>query len=160
MKKLFFVICMMLMSVGAFAQQGKMTIGAHGALGLNGNKNFGIGANVGYEVIDNVRGVAEFDYFFKKDYVSQWLVQVNAEYLFRVADGKFAIYPIAGINLFGFKWDADLMGASSSDSKLGMTIGGGVEYQLLENLGLKVEYNYLTQYDGASLLKFGIVIPF
>ena len=83
MKKLFFVICMMLMSVSTFAQQGTMTVGAHGALGLNGNKNFGIGANIGYEVIDNVRGVAEFDYFLKKDYTTQWLVQLNAEYLFR-----------------------------------------------------------------------------
>ena len=159
MKKLFFVICMMLMSVSTFAQQGTATIGAHGVLGLSGNKNMGIGANIGYEVINNVRGVAEFDYFFKKDYVTQWLVQANAEYLFRVADG-FAIYPLAGINLYGFKWDADLWGTSESDSKVGMTIGGGVEYQIIPSLALKVEYNYLTQYDGASLLKFGVVIPF
>ena len=81
MKKLFFVICMMLMSVSTFAQQGTMTVGAHGALGLNGNKNFGIGANIGYDVIDNVRGVAEFDYFLKKDYTTQWLVQLNSVWL-------------------------------------------------------------------------------
>ena len=158
MKKLFFVICMMLMSVSTFAQQGTMTVGAHGALGLNGNKNFGIGANIGYEVIDNVRGVAEFDYFLKKDYTTQWLVQLNAEYLFRVADGRFAIYPLAGVNLFG--WKTDVLGVSASDSKLGMTVGGGVEFKLIENLALKCEYNYLTQYDGASILKFGVVIPF
>lgn len=162
MKKLLFVICMMLMSVSTFAQQGTMTVGAHGALGLNGNKNFGIGANIGYEVIDNVRGVAEFDYFLKKDYTTQWLVQLNAEYLFRVADGRFAIYPLAGINLFGWKTSADIMGVSvsESDSKIGMTVGGGVEFKLIENLALKCEYNYLTQYDGASILKFGVVIPF
>ena len=41
-----------------------------------------------------------------------------------------------------------------------MTVGGGVEFKLIENLALKCEYNYLTQYDGASILKFGVVIPF
>ena len=104
MKKLFFVICMMLMSVSTFAQQGTTTVGAHVALLLENNKNVGIGANIGYEVINNLRGVAEFDYYFKKDYVSGWEVDLNAEYLFRLADGVVTIYPLVGVNLFGQKF--------------------------------------------------------
>jgi len=157
MKKFFFVICMMLMSVATFAQQGKMTIGIHGDYKIDSPKNFGIGANIGYEVIDNVRGVAEFNYFFKKDHVSYWNVDVNAEYLFRVGDA-FTIYPLAGITLLGSKVDSDYGGAS--DSKLGLNLGAGVEYQLTENLALKAEYNYKTQWNGNSFLKFGVVIPF
>ena len=158
MKKLFFVVCMMLMSVSTFAQQGTCTAGGHVSLLLEDNKNVGIGAFVGYEVIDNVRGVAEFDYYFKKDYTSAWEVDLNAEYLFRVADGKFTIYPLVGINLFGYKWDVN--GHSDSDSKLGLNIGGGVEFKLTPSLALKAEYNYKTQYDGGSFLKAGVVIPF
>ena len=158
MKKLFFVISMMLMSVATFAQQGTCVAGAHASFLLENNKNIGIGALVGYEVIDNLRGVAEFDYYLKKDYVSGWEVDVNAEYLFKLADGKFTIYPLVGVNLFGQK--VEFMGASESDSKLGMNIGGGVEFKLLPSLALKCEYNYKTQYDGASFLKAGVVIPF
>jgi opacity protein-like surface antigen len=158
MKKLFFVICMMLMSVSTFAQQGTTTVGAHVALLLENNKNVGIGANIGYEVIDNLRGVAEFDYYFKKDYASGWEVDLNAEYLFRLADGVVTIYPLVGVNLFGQKWE--VLGVSDSDSKLGMNLGGGVEFKVLPSLAVKCEYNYKTQYDGASFLKAGVVIPF
>lgn len=158
MKKLFFVICMMLVSAASFAQQGKMTVGIHGDYMIDSPKNFGIGANIGYEVINNVRGVAEFNYFFKKDHVSFWNVEVNAEYLFKLADGAFTLYPLAGIDLLG--QSVDLGGSTQSDSKLGLNLGAGVEYQLMENLALKAEYNYKTQGDGWSLLKFGVVIPF
>ena len=154
MKKLFFVICMMLMSVATFAQQGKMTVGIHGDYMLDTPKNFGFGANVGYELINNVRGVAEFNYLLKKDYVSYWNVEVNAEYLFKVGDA-FTIYPLAGIDLLGISVEG-----GGSDSKMGLNLGAGVEYQLSSNLALKAEYNYKTQYDGWSMLKFGVVIPF
>ena len=154
MKKLFFVICMMLMSVSTFAQQGKMTVGIHGDYMLDTPKNFGFGANVGYELINNVRGVAEFNYLLKKDYVSYWNVEVNAEYLFKVGDA-FTIYPLAGIDLLGISVEG-----GGSDSKMGLNLGAGVEYQLSSNLALKAEYNYKTQYDGWSMLKFGVVIPF
>ena len=158
MKKLFFVVCMMLMSVSTFAQQGTCTAGAQASFLLENNKNIGIGAFVGYEFLDNVRGVAEFDYYLKKDYVSGWEVDLNAEYLFKLADGRFTIYPLVGVNLFGQK--VEIMGVSDSDSKLGLNIGGGVEFKVLPSLSLKAEYNYKTQYDGASFLKAGVVIPF
>lgn len=155
MKKLFFVICMMLMSVATFAQQGKMTVGIHGDYMIDSPKNFGFGANIGYEVIDNVRGVAEFNYLLKKDYVSFWNVEVNAEYLFKLADGAFTIYPLAGIDLLGSSFEG-----GGSESKLGLNLGAGVEYAISSNLAIKAEYNYKTQGNGWSLLKFGVVIPF
>lgn len=157
MKKLFFVMCMMLMSVSTFAQQGKMTVGIHGNYMIDTPHNFGLGANIGYEIINNVRGVAEFNYFFKKDNVSYWNVDVNGEYLFRVGDG-FTLYPLVGLNVMGYS--IDWGGSSTSDSKLGLNLGAGIEYAISSSLSLKAEYNYKTQGDGASFLKFGVVIPF
>ena len=154
MKKLFFVICMMLVSASTFAQAGSKTIGIQGNYMLDSPNNFGIGANFGYELIDNLRGVAEFNYLLKKDYVSWWNVEVNAEYLFRIGDAV-AIYPLAGIDFTGFSVEN-----GGSDSKMGLNIGGGVEFALSGKLSLKAEYNYKTQYNGWSLLKFGVVIPF
>lgn len=156
MKKLFVIACMMIASVSAFAQAGKCTLGVHGAYMLDDPNNFGIGAQAGYELIDNLRGVAEFNYYLKKDNVSYWNVEVNAEYLFKF--GALAVYPLAGVDLTG--WSVDFNGNSTSDSKLGLNLGAGVEYWLSSSLALKAEFNYKTQYDGFSVLKAGVVIPF
>lgn len=154
MKKLLFVFCMMLVSASSFAQAGSKTIGLQGDYMLDSPNNFGIGANFGYEFIDNLRGVAEFNYFLKKDQVSYWNAEVNAEYLFRAGSG-FTIYPLAGIDILGISIED-----GGSSSKMGLNLGAGVEYAVSNNLSLKVEYNYKTQYNGWSLLKFGVVIPF
>lgn len=157
MKKLFMIACMMLASTAMFAEKGATTVGVHGAYIIDSPNNIGVGANVGYEIIDNLRGVAEFDYYLKKDNVSYWDVNVGAQYLFKLSDA-FTVYPTAGIDLLGSK--VSVAGYSASDSKMGLNIGAGVEYQLSSSLALKAEYNYKTQYDGASFLKVGVVIPF
>ena len=157
MKKLLLSFCMMLASAAAFAQQGNCTLGIHGNYMIDDPNNLGIGANVGYEFLDNVRGVAEFNYFFKKDYTSYWNVELNAEYLFRLG-GAFTVYPLVGVDLLGYSVSYD--GHSVDDSKLGLNLGGGVEYDVSPSLALKAEYNYKTQWDGGSFLKLGVVIPF
>lgn len=156
MKKLLMIACMMLASTSMFAEQGKCTLGINGAYMLDDPNNIGIGVNAGYEVIDNLRGVAEFNYFLKKDNVSYWNVELNAEYLFNF--GALTVYPLAGVDLLGR--NVSVGGYSSNDSKLGLNLGAGVEYNISPSLAIKAEYNYKTQYDGYSLLKVGVVIPF
>ena len=157
MKKLFFAFCLMFISASAFAQKGTATWSVQGNYIIDSPSNLGVGGNLGYEFIDNLRGVAEFNYFFKKDYCSFWNVEVNAEYLFKVGDA-LTIYPLAGLDLLGSKVSYE--GYSASDTELGLNIGGGVEYAVSSNLSLKAEYNYKTQGDGYSVLSFGVVIPF
>ena len=131
-----------------------MTLGFHGNYMIDKPNNIGVGANVGYEFMKNVRGVAEFNYFLKKDYVSYWNTSVNAEYLFRAGDA-LTIYPLVGVDLLGFSVED-----AGSDSKLGLNVGAGIEYKLSDNLALKAEYNYKTQWDGSNYIKVGVVIPF
>ena len=154
MKKLFFVFCMMFISMASFAQQGKTTVGVHADYLIDDPNNFGIGANVGYEFLNNVRAVAGFDYLFKKDFISYWNAEFNAEYLFRLGE-KFSIYPLAGIDLFGISVEH-----GGNDSKLGLNLGAGVEFDVASGVALKAEYTYKTQWDGISQLRFGVVIPF
>ena len=154
MKKLLFVICLVLVSASSFAQKGKTTIGLHGNYMIDSPNNLGIGANIGYEFINNLRGTAEFNYFFKKDYVSFWNLETNVAYLFRVADGKLILYPLAGVDVLGAKVEE-----GESESKLGLNLGGGIEYPVSNRLSLKAEFNYKTQGDGWSLIKFGVVLP-
>ena len=166
MKKLFMIACMMLASTAMFAEKGATTLGAHAAYNIDEPNNIGVGVQAGYEFMDNIRAIAGFDYYLKKDNFSLWNVDLDVAYLFKF--GKLAAYPLAGVNLCGAKYDVPEItvmgvtvgGGSSSDSKLGLTLGAGVEYQLSESLALKAEYNYKTQWDGNSFLKLGVVIPF
>lgn len=154
MKKLLFVLYMALFSTtSSFAQKGATTLGLHGAYLFDSPNNLGLGANIGYEFIDNLRGVAEFNYLFKKDYVSYWNIEANMEYLFRL-NRQFTLYPVLGLDFLGANWEG-----GGSKSKMGMNIGAGFEVGLSRSVGLNVEFNYKTQYDGYSLLKFGIVLP-
>ena len=76
MKKLFIAMCMMLASATSFAQtdKGDVSFGAHFNYMIDSPHNLGLGANIGYMLMDHVRGVGEFDYYFKKDGVSCWNV--------------------------------------------------------------------------------------
>jgi opacity protein-like surface antigen len=152
MKKILMVVCAMMFSVASFAQVGKSTASVHFDYMIDSPNNVGIGANYGYEFAQNVRGVAEFNYFFAKDGVSAWNGNVNVEYLFHLANSSVTIYPLAGLNVLGWSGDA-------SDSKMGLNIGAGVEVPLTSSVTFKAEYNYKTQYDGKSTLSVGLVFP-
>lgn len=152
MKKILMVVCAMMFSVASFAQIGKSTASVHFDYMIDSPNNVGIGANYGYVFADNIRGVAEFNYFFAKNSQSAWNGNVNVEYLFNVSDAV-TIYPLAGLNVLGFS------GGEKSDSKMGLNIGVGVEVPLSTNVAFKAEYNYKTQYDGLSTLNVGLVFP-
>jgi len=154
MKKIVMGICALMLSVASYAQVGKTTISGHFNYLLDSPNNCGIGANIGYEFAENVRGVAQFDYYFNKDHVSFWNPNINVEYLFHISNSKFTVYPLAGLNVMGWSYD------EGSDSKLGLNIGCGMEYPLNANLSFKCEYCYKTQYDGHSTLNVGLVFPF
>ena len=153
MKKFFIVMCMMLVSATSFAQKGEVEVGVHGGFILDSPNNLGIGANLGYMLTSNIRGVAEFNYFLKKDGISYWNLEGNAEYLFHIND-EFTVYPLVGLDFLGMGGDY------GSDTRLGLNLGAGVEYNISSNLRLKGEFNYKTEADGWSLLKAGVVIPF
>jgi opacity protein-like surface antigen len=156
MKKLLFLFCLMFISASAFAQQGKMTCGVHGNFGVDGG-NLGLGGNFGYEFIKNLRGVAEFNYFAKMNNYSSWEAEGNIDYLLKLGD-DLTFYPLAGISY------ASVTHYSDSESKVGLNVGTGLEYTILKELSLKVEFNYKTQkifYKDPYkyLIKFGVVFP-
>lgn len=153
MKKILMVISVMMFSLSSFAQVGKTTFSGHFNYLLDSPNNCGLGANVGYVFADNVRGVAQFDYYFNKDGASMWNPNVNVEYLFQLPNTKFTLYPLAGLNVVGWSYD------EGSDSKLGLNIGVGMEFPLSPNVAFKAEYCYKTQYDGLSTLNVGLVFP-
>jgi outer membrane protein X len=143
MKKLMMIAMMVLASTAMFAQKGATYVGIQANYGLHKDyKNFGVGAKAQYEFLENVRAEASFNYFFKKDCVSMWDINLNAHYVFRV--GSVGIYPLAGICVLGAKPEH-----GDTETKLGFNAGAGVEFPLSETIKLNVEgkYQYVKHFD-------------
>ena len=144
MKKLMMIAAMMLMSIGAFAQEGKMAVGAnlgYAAYG-HGYNPFGIGAKFQYEFVENIRGEFAYNYWFPKDKAGVMDFDLNFHYLFPVAE-DIKIYPLAGVNLAMQHGDMD-----DKESIFGFNIGAGAEYYLQSNLKLNLDIKY--QYNKKS----------
>lgn len=111
--------------------------------------NIGIGAKFQWNVINRLRLEPSFTYFFKKDFISMWDIDVNVHYQFPV--GKVVtLYPLAGLSVMGVKVDiptVDLgeygaIGGSVSDTEFGFNIGAGADFNLSERFALNVEAKY------------------
>lgn len=107
MKKLFLTLAVALICVCAQAQvKGDVGVGLNLSYGTE-ISNIGIGVKGQYNFTDAIRGEVSFDYFLKKDGNKMWDVNVNAHYLFSVAE-KFKVYPLVGLTYANCSWDYDL----------------------------------------------------
>lgn len=140
------IACMMLVSTAMFAQKGSTWVGANVNYGMHSDyKNFGLGAKVQYEFIDNFRGEASFNYFFKKDELTQWDVNLNLHYLIHA--GSLTVYPLAGLTLLNSSTpDIDVPGFGTvkgvSDSDFGLNLGAGLDFPITEGVKLNIEAKY------------------
>ena len=139
MKKILFFAVGLLMAFTASAQKGEMSVGANLNIGLDdGYNNFGIGPKFQYNFAEKWRGEASFNYFFKKDMVSQWDFNLNVHYIVPIVSEKFNFYPLAGLTLLGTKVDLGPFG-SASDTNIGFNLGGGFEYYFSEHFKANLE---------------------
>ena len=139
MKKLFMIATMMLLSIGAFAQDGKMAFGVDLGYAAYGNSYnpLGLGAKFQYEFVENFRGELSGDYWFKKNSVGLWDANLNFQYLFSAAE-DVKIYPLAGVTLVGTHGIEN----GGNETAFGFNAGAGVEYYLDANLKLNLDIKY------------------
>ena len=157
MKKFLFVMCAMLVSVGAFAQKGEKNVGAYVLYGTN-MKNIGIGVKYLQNFTEAIRLEAVGDYYLKTDGFTMFDVNVNGHYLFPLSD-KVTSYPLVGINFTSWKnsydfedyglgdyYYGDYSGYDTDvkDSSIGLNFGGGIQYQLTDKLRIGAELKYQT----------------
>lgn len=157
MKKSLLVIMLCVIGLGVYAQKGEKAIGVNLGYGTE-ISNLGIGAKFQYGITDAIRAEASFDYFLKKDGVSMWDINLNAHYLFPVAD-KFKVYPLVGLTYTNWKLGGDMdsdLGDNDFDygygeeidiedsntGKFGVNLGAGVEYAISSNLSVNFELKY------------------
>ena len=150
MKKFLFVAAMMLMSVAASAQDGKMAAGINVDYGTtDGYSPLGFGAKFQYEFVEKFRGEASFNYFLPKDMGyydhNYWDLNVNFHYLVPLGE-QANFYPLAGLTYMTAV--ASASGHSESESKLGFNLGVGAEYFVSSNIKLNLEAKYQYVKDG------------
>lgn len=122
-----------------------------GDLGNAAGTGFDLGGVVGFTVPNfplGLRGDLDYDHFGSKTVSvgqvsasaksSIWSGTVNALYGFPMEGSSFRPYAIGGVGLYHLSSSADCSGAacgagfstSNSETKFGLNIGGGVEFQL------------------------------
>jgi outer membrane protein X len=153
MKKLFLTLAVALICVCAQAQvKGDVGVGLNLSYGTE-ISNIGIGVKGQYNFTDAIRGEVSFDYFLKKDGNKMWDVNVNAHYLFSVAE-KFKVYPLVGLTYANCSWDYDLSdlmqgyegdeetSGSSSEGRFGVNLGAGASYDITSKIAINFEIKY------------------
>ncbi len=159
MKKLFLTLAVALICVCAQAQvKGDVGVGLNLSYGTE-ISNIGIGVKGQYNFTDAIRGEVSFDYFLKKDATKMWDINVNAHYLFSVAN-KFKVYPLVGLTYTNWNWDFDLSddmkgyagyegyegdeetSGSSSTGRFGVNLGAGASYDITSNIAINLEIKY------------------
>lgn len=180
MKKIFLAMALALTGISASAQQGEKAAGINLSYGTE-HKALGIGVKGQYGITDAIRAEASFDYFLKKDGLSMWDINLNVHYLFSLTD-KLKVYPLAGLtftnwkfdNTFGIEIDPEyakdlgpeyaqyldeVESASASESKFGVNLGAGLQYDLTDKLSLNVEAKYQLISDFDQMM-FGVGIAY
>lgn len=158
MKKFITLICVAIMGIGcasAQAEKGDFAVGANLVYG-SFIKNIGLGARIQYNPIQNVRAELGMNYFFQKDYVNMWDVNLNAEYLIGLFEHKVYLYPIVGVSFAkasfdydGFRKDHGLETDPEKfdDKAFGLNLGAGAEYRFTEHIGFTLEYRHSIMKD-------------
>ena len=177
MKKIILVAVAALVSLSAFAQQGKIGAGVFGSYVTADPGLIGVGAKVQYNVLDQIRPEASFTYFLKKDNVKSWSADVNVHYIFNL--GSVNVYPFAGVNYTYVKVDmpgvpneyldyldgidVPAVPTSASDKKIGANLGCGIEYPISETIAIAAEAKYTLNKlynDGSLVVGLGVTYKF
>lgn len=160
MKKLMMIAALMLMCVGASAQEkGLKCLGADFSYAILGHEmpnRVAIGAKAQYNVTAFFRAEVDFKLYPKKDGATFVNPNLNLQYLFRVGDSeRFFVYPTLGGGLI--IWNEDVIDNQNLFSFQG---GVGTEYHITEKFKLFLEATYQHakkdnyKWDGA-VLAFG-----
>lgn len=160
MKKLviFFSMMFFIMS-NAFAQKGIQAAGVHLTYGTE-ISSLGLGVKYQYNITDNIRLEPSINYFFEKDGIDMFDFNATAHYLFPVQD-NLRFYPLAGLTFAHWSADLGVDGAEITNSKFGVNLGGGAEYDITNELmiNFEVKYQFVSDLDQA-IFSLGIAYMF
>ena len=144
MKKIMIIALLTICAaLGARAEKGDLSAAGEFAYASK-NSMAGLGAQVQYELIPNLRVAPEFIYYFKNDGLSAYNLNFNVHYIIPTS-ASFAIYPLAGFSFGHYK--ADAFGVSASEDHCGANVGLGAQYLIKEHLHFFTEERFQIMKD-------------
>lgn len=149
MKKVLLTLCLACAGLTAVAQEkGDKAIGAKVVYATEFER-LGFSLKGQYNITKPLRAEASFTYFLKKYEANLWMLDLNAHYLFNVAD-KVNVYPLAGLSYSHAS--VSFLDETVSKGKFGFNLGGGVDYSLTDKISLNAEAKYLFVNEGNTPL--------
>ncbi|GAA0872893.1 hypothetical protein GCM10009117_20400 [Gangjinia marincola] len=165
--KLLVVAAITLCSIQSNAQ---FSAGAQVGYGTESDfAGLGIGVKAMYDITDTWSGAGDFLYFFGEsgDGFDSYSTSINldAHYNFLNEGDGLKVYGAAGINITSFtiEYDDDFgfFGQDSfSASETGLNIGGGVFYDLSDQLMLNGDLKYVLSDADQLILSAGVMYKF
>ena len=165
MKKLFLLMCVMLLAFSAQAQEkGDFAVGLKAGAtftkvefdNLNVEESitqFGIGAFGQYNLSKHWRAELEGVYHPMKDHISDFTLGFNIHYLFNLGE-YLKIYPILGFAVAFAHSETYTEGGITSEGEnttdSGIQLGAGLQYNLGSNWFISGEYKYQPGIFGDS----------
>lgn len=156
MKKLFLIAALVVLSMGAYAQQGSKSLVFKGGYQTE-SERFGIGAQGRYGLTDNIRIAPEAIFFFPKNHVTGLDINVDVHYVFNLQDG-LSLYPLAGLGMGNNRYSNNGFSVSSTD--FGLNLGAGLDYSLSESSFLNAEFKYTLSDGDHAFIAVGYGIKF
>lgn len=156
-KRMVLVMSMALVTIFAYGQEkGDMAVGGNIVYGLDDYNNVGLTGKFQWNITDAFRLEPSASFYFEKDYVKMWDMNVNLHYVFKLGE-KFNLYPLGGITVLGAK----VSNTDYSDSNFGLNLGGGFEYKLTGSLsiGAELKYQIVSDWD-RPVLGLGLTYRF
>lgn len=120
----------------------------------------GVGIHFKTQYLDSWRTGVSGNYYFKKDGVSCYDVNLEGNYIFDMSD-KVRLYPLVGgrlafwhaddVNVGGWHFDK----SDKTHYEIGFNVGGGIDYLMGEHwlVNAEVKYQYIKN---ASQVQFGV----
>lgn len=159
MKKTIMLALALLMSAGAFAQRGEMSIGLRGSYfqeesgsfwsNSGGYKDhFGVGLQFTYGITDGLRVAPGVNYFFKHEGLTAFDANVDLHYLIPIVP-RLKVYPILGASIVYKKSEivfepspGEQIPHTNEDTEGGVNLGAGVQFDLCRNWFVNADYTY------------------
>lgn len=119
---------------------------------------WGVGGQFKYQLFNNFRLATDLTYYFIEKNNLGLDIGVTAQYLLPLHD-KLSIYPIAGVIISNHSFDA--IPNSYKYTDLGLSIGGGSEFNIAKNKFINAEFKYYflnkekQEYRDYGIIKIG-----
>lgn len=122
-------------------------------------EELGITLDGNFYISDQFSISPNLTFFFAEDPVNFFTINADGRYNFEVGS-ETIVYPLGGLNLAFTSIDTGGFGGDTSNTELGINLGGGINYFFSDNLGILGELKFVVGDADQIVLTGGITYRF